>query len=514
MLGKTKLSSYPLSKLELDINNPRLIGYRKQNKINNENDIIALMLSVYGVKELIFSILTNGFHPDEVLYSIPNDENNKKIIVEGNRRLTACKIIKKPSYLKKIGQNNLCVRIKNHKNYTLALESISKLNVVELKNRTTARTYIASKHTKESIKRWSVYTQGAYYIDLMQEYRDINALRASINNSVSSSRIRGVIFFSQITDEILSLPTLSDIEKETLLSDIDNIKVEAIIRLIQRTDFKSRIARISLNKNGELSVKDIIPQAYQILLAKLARDANFSKELTTRQEDDEKIKKYIADLEKTLTLFDKPERDLLDDTEEDEYDLNLDEEETPEDTDENGSEYAEPDQNVTTPTDQVKPKPKIIKKSTYLIERTISSSGHKKLDRLLDEAKRLNFLKFKYSSIILSRTIIETVMSILIKRSTVHDEYKAYSKFNYLQLDTLLDYYANNLVKIFPEDDKTPSIKLIKHTLSSYKETGKLVSNLATHNEDHSLTEQEVTHVREKLHDLIAYFLPKFITGQ
>ena len=99
MLGKTKLSSYPLSKLELDINNPRLIGYRKQNKIHNENDVIALMLSVYGVKELIFSILTNGFHPDEVLYSIPNNENNKKFVVEGNRRLTACKIIKRPSFL-------------------------------------------------------------------------------------------------------------------------------------------------------------------------------------------------------------------------------------------------------------------------------------------------------------------------------------------------------------------------------------------------------------------------------
>jgi len=512
MLGKTKLSSYPLSKLELDINNPRLIGYRKQNKIHNENDVIALMLSVYGVKELIFSILTNGFHPDEVLYSIPNNENNKKIVVEGNRRLTACKIIKRPSFLKKIGQNNLCVRIQNHKNYALALESISKLNVVELESRTIARTYIASKHTKESIKRWSVYTQGAYYIDLMNEYRDINALRASINNSVSSSRIRGVIFFSQITDEILSLPTLSDIEKETLLSDIDNIKVEAIIRLIQRADFKTRIARISLNKNGDLSIKGIVPQAYQILLAKLARDANFSKELTTRQEDDEKIKKYIADLERMLTSFDKPERDLLDDTEDDEYDLNLEEEETPEDNDENGSDYADPAQNVPTHTDRINPKPKKIKKSAYLIENRFSSSGHKKLDELLDEAKKLNFLKFKYSSIILSRTIIETVMSIIIKHSSVHDEYRAYSRYNYLQLDSLLDYYSNNLVKIFPEDDKTPSIKLIKHTLTSYKETGKLVSNLATHNEDHSLTEQEVTHVREKLHDLIAYFLPKFIT--
>jgi len=103
-------------------------------------------------------------------------------------------------------------------------------------------------------------------------------------------------------------------------------------------------------------------------------------------------------------------------------------------------------------------------------------------------------------------------MSIIIKHSSVHDEYRAYSRYNYLQLDSLLDYYSNNLVKIFPEDDKTPSIKLIKHTSTSYKETGKLVSNLATHNEDHSLTEQEVTHVREKLHDLIAYFLPKFIT--
>lgn len=41
-----------------------------------------------------------------------------------------------------------------------------------------------------------------------------------------------------------------------------------------------------------------------------------------------------------------------------------------------------------------------------------------------------------------------------------------------------------------------------------------MTSNLATHNEEHSLTDQEVTHVREKLHDLIVYFIPKTLTAQ
>lgn len=510
MFGKIKLTSSPLSKLELDLNNPRLIGYRKQGKINNEPDIISIMVAVYGVKELIFSILTNGFHPDEILYSIPSLNNNRKIIVEGNRRLTACKIIRKPNLLKNTAHHGLANKILNHKNYEAALETINKLNVIHLTNRAMARTYIASKHTKESIKRWSVYTQGAYYIDLLNEYDDINSLRSSINNSVASSRIRGVILFSRITDEILELPTLSELERNRLLSDIDNIKVEAIVRLIQRSDFRKLIAKFNLDKSGNLIVKNISKQAYQIVLAQLARDSNFAKKLTTRQENEEEMSRYISELNALIAEFDKPESGLSDEIDDEDFDFDLETEQN-----ENIDEEIEENQNNASNGINSITKPiKTIKKTTYLIDKNIPFVGHDKIDALIDESKKLNFIKFKYSSVVLSRTLIETLLSTLIKRSEIHDEYKVYSKHYYLQLDNLLDYYSNNLGKIFPQDLNNPDLKMVRHTLVDYKSTGKIVSNLAAHSDTHTLTEQEVTHVRAKLRDLLGYFLPKLMAGQ
>ncbi|HFT8186007.1 TPA: hypothetical protein ACGR9Y_000711, partial [Citrobacter freundii] len=290
MFGRISLTTKSLSSLQLDTSNPRLLGYKKQGKLQTEKEIITLMMTRYGIRELVNSILSNGFYPDEVLYAIPNKEHpSKRIIVEGNRRLTACKIIQKPSLLKGTPFSYLITKIERHPNYNLAVETIKKLHLIELGSRSEARTYIASKHTKESIKKWSVYTQGAYYIDLLLEFQDINALRASINNSVAATRIKGVILFTRLTDQILTLPTLSTEEKESLLNDIDNIKTEAVFRLIQRKDFRHNIAKINLSSEGDIIVKNISNTAYNHVLARLARDANFTKKLSTRQENDKDI---------------------------------------------------------------------------------------------------------------------------------------------------------------------------------------------------------------------------------
>ncbi|EIZ7345681.1 hypothetical protein MNQ46_004946, partial [Salmonella enterica] len=197
-----------------------------------------------------------------------------------------------------------------------------KLNIIELKDRAAARTYIASKHTKESIRRWSVYTQGAYYIDLLNEFKTINDVRASINNTVPTSRVKSVILFSRITDKILEIETLTQQEKDLILSDIDNAKVEAILRLIQRSEFREKIGIISLNSFGELITKKISPTAFKFILAQMARDAHFTKELTTRQENDEKTKHYIDRLIKIAEKF-APCEDDDSDFSEDELNLDL-----------------------------------------------------------------------------------------------------------------------------------------------------------------------------------------------
>ncbi|MEG5559172.1 hypothetical protein [Enterobacter roggenkampii] len=517
MFGKINLTTKALSTLQLDTSNPRLLGYKKQGKLQTEKEIITLMMARYGIRELINSILSNGFYPDEILYAIPDENSSKKrIIVEGNRRLTACKIIKKPNLLKGTAFSSLITKIERHPNYHAAVETIKKLHLVELSNRSAARTYIASKHTKESIKRWSVYTQGAYYIDLLSEFDDIIMLRSSINNSVSMSRIRGVILFTRLTDQILELPTLSQEEKERLVNDIDNIRTEAIFRLIQRQDFKSEIANINLNKQGEIVVRKIGQSAYNHILAKLARDANFTKKLSTRQEDDKKIEEYLKELKLIIDQFSSLDDHVIEDENEDEdtkFDLN-DSDIEAENVDETiGQNTDVQEQDYVTQHSQIKVVQKkkqhlsLLKKSTSFVYK------HTKIDELILESKTLNISKHKHSAILLSRTLIQVVLSYIIKESSQHQNYKRDSKHNYLELDSLLSFFSNNIKNIFPNEEDNNLYKLIRSDLNSYKESGKLISNLVTHSDQHALTLQEVTHVQVKLQSLMDYFLPKIISG-
>ncbi len=520
MFGKIKLNLRSLSTLQLDTRNPRLSGYRKQGKLKTEKDIILVMLSNYDVKNLISSMLINGYHPDEVLFSIPSEKSNlKKVIVEGNRRLTACKILRKPEILEGTKYSYLIPKIKNHKNYALVLDTIKKINIIDLDNRSSARSYIASKHTKESIRRWSVYTQGAYYIDLLEEFDSINNLRVSINNSVSASRVKTVIMFSRIADQIIELPTLSDIEKEKIVSDIDNIKVEAILRLIQRTDFKKTIGIINLDNSGNLIVRKLSNEAYQIILAKLARDTNFSKTLSTRQEDEVKIFNYISELKNLIINFEDTSDEIFDEENNEEIDLNflsgVDEQNENSELDIDESLTSEPPQPIimapTTAVENLKPK----RKNPWLINKTtILTNEHTKLDDIIEEASRLNFTKFKHSSVLLSRTIIQILLTIFIQKSEFHDEYHSLARQKYLELDSLLDYFINNTKKILSCDLNYNNVKLIKETLSSYKLSGRVTANLATHSESHALTDQEITHIQAKLQILVDYFIPKLRSGQ
>ncbi|WP_297200457.1 hypothetical protein [uncultured Pluralibacter sp.] len=514
MFGKITLTTKALSSLQLDVSNPRLLGYKKQGKIQTEKEIIILMMARYNIKELINSILFNGFYPDEILYAIPTEEqSSKRIIVEGNRRLTACKIIKKPNVLKGTPFAHLISKIERHPNYYSAVQTIKKLHLVELSSRSAARTYIASKHTKESIKRWSVYTQGAYYVDLLSEFNNINALRLSINNSVPTSRIRGVILFTRLTDQILELPTLSQEQKDRLINDIDNIKTEAIFRLIQREDFKAKIANINLNSEGELVVRKISRNAYNHLLAKLAIDANFTKRLSTRQEDDKKIGEYIRELELIINQFSSPEDTYDEDEIEDDsslFDLSDNDTETEHDFEQQNNDNG---MSSVVPVTPVKPLSKK-KQNNYLLKKTTHDiCGHAKISELIQESKFLNINKYKHSAILLSRTLIQVVLSYIIKKSPLHENYRIEAKYHYLELDSLLSYFIDNIKKIFPNELDSSSYKLVRSDLIMYKDSGKLISNLVTHNDEHALTLQEVTHVQVKLQSLMDYFLPRISSG-
>jgi hypothetical protein len=84
------------SNLELDPENPRL-PERLKTKDTTEKDVLNWMLEDATLIDLMASIAENGFFPGEPIIVIKNTSNKNYIVIEGNRRLAAVKLLQDPS---------------------------------------------------------------------------------------------------------------------------------------------------------------------------------------------------------------------------------------------------------------------------------------------------------------------------------------------------------------------------------------------------------------------------------
>ena len=89
-----KLQNINLNELHLDIKNPRL-PLSVQSQGLDEKKIINWMLQDASIIELMLAIGQNGFFIGESLLVV--EEDNRYIVVEGNRRLTSLKLLSNPS---------------------------------------------------------------------------------------------------------------------------------------------------------------------------------------------------------------------------------------------------------------------------------------------------------------------------------------------------------------------------------------------------------------------------------
>ena len=85
--------------LYLDPANPRLAD--EELSINQQDEIVHWLWRNKSVNELVDSILANGFWEHEELFA--TEEEGRLVVVEGNRRLAAVKILSDPSLRERLG---------------------------------------------------------------------------------------------------------------------------------------------------------------------------------------------------------------------------------------------------------------------------------------------------------------------------------------------------------------------------------------------------------------------------
>lgn len=139
------MADVSIRKLYLDPKNPRHIP------IENQEEIISYLIENEKVKELAKDIAKKGMtNPLDLIGIIT--ENNKKLVIEGNRRVCALKLLDKPSLAPKKYQKYFTTLQEKVKN------PITKIPVHVFSNRDDALPWLSTLHTASSNtsrKPWS-----------------------------------------------------------------------------------------------------------------------------------------------------------------------------------------------------------------------------------------------------------------------------------------------------------------------------------------------------------------------
>lgn len=160
-----------LNKLKLDQQNPRIPkSLRDSNP--SEVDLINYMLLDASLVELMLAIGQNGYFPGEQLLVVLDNEDGKYKVVEGNRRLSAVKLLSNPE-----------------------LAEVQKARIQKVLDETTERPtlipclifddekeihkYLGFKHIT-GIKEWRLLEKSRYLYGIRESlFSEMNLIRAS-----------------------------------------------------------------------------------------------------------------------------------------------------------------------------------------------------------------------------------------------------------------------------------------------------------------------------------------------
>ena len=147
-----------VSDLAFDFENPRLVEFGLTENATEE-EVIQVLWEAMDVRELMMSIAASGFFRHEPL--IVAKEHGKNVVIEGNRRLAAVKVLLNPA-------------LANHLNVTDSdIADEDRAALAELptlkKTRRDAWRFLGFKHVNGPAK-WSSYAKSQYIANVHRKF--------------------------------------------------------------------------------------------------------------------------------------------------------------------------------------------------------------------------------------------------------------------------------------------------------------------------------------------------------
>ncbi len=268
-----------IAALRLDEENPRIpSGGEKLS----QRQLIEELVHHENVYDLARDIAMTGFVPVESLIGL--DEGDKTIILEGNRRLAALKLLDNAqlapsSHLQKFKQ----VVAKR------TAPAVTRVRVLIARSREAAAVLILQKHTRDQVQRWSPLMQSRFYRGLMRSGVSIDDLAKQ--HGVTAGEVRDFLRIDSMYELARSLK-LPDAVRSTV-NDPREFPASVLQRLLEMTAFQKFLG-LQFEADGSVSAKAApkdFQKAYTRVLTDIAEEKINTRTVNTVKNAEEYIKK-------------------------------------------------------------------------------------------------------------------------------------------------------------------------------------------------------------------------------
>lgn len=271
-----------VTSLYLDGRNPRIPHVTGST---SQRDLIAQLIEHDKVYELAKDIAEQGYFPTEVLIGV--EEKGKKIVLEGNRRLAALKLLLSPEAGPAQYQKRFQVL-----HARVAPESISRVRVVFAPSRDDAAPIIVKRHTVGGVKRWERSQQAQYLREFVNSDSTLDDLsrRLGISKADLTSMLKSDTMY-----QVAKSLDLAD-ETEAIVSDPRAFNISTLERLVDNSSFGPFMG-ITFDEFGQFTgrvEKKEFLRAYRRIVSDIAHEEIDSRKLNS----DHQIKEYLASLGK------------------------------------------------------------------------------------------------------------------------------------------------------------------------------------------------------------------------
>ena len=209
-----------LDELYLDENNPRFIVPPNPS----QQSIVDYLIENEEVEQLANDIAkSGGLNAGERV--IVTEENGRWIVLEGNRRICACKILLNPALLanrRLASVDKIALLVNDELKQNLAV-----VDADVMRNRLEAQSSLAAKHI-DGIKRWSPISKHKFFALEFDSGKSIEEI--SMITGVSVAKIKAGLKEYRIIDYVLKLPFWTKEEREEYLN-LQEIKTTRLTRL-------------------------------------------------------------------------------------------------------------------------------------------------------------------------------------------------------------------------------------------------------------------------------------------